>query len=88
LRSLPAEPNILLRVSAVLDAYIIEEIKKREEQKRRDDEARRPRLQIEIDPRRREQDHVPEERDKERDPHDEDRPEEEEDDPAVSIRML
>ncbi len=32
----------------VLDAYIIEEIKKREEARRREDDASRPRLHIEI----------------------------------------
>jgi hypothetical protein len=37
----------------VLDAYIIEEIKKRDEERRRREDASRPRLQIEIDERRR-----------------------------------
>jgi hypothetical protein len=34
--------------SDVLDAYIIEEIKKQEEERRRRDESGRPRLRIEI----------------------------------------
>jgi hypothetical protein len=68
----------------VLDAYIIDEIKKREDARRR--EEQRPRLQIEIDPRRREppkDEERPEERPEERD--EEER--EDEDSGPVRIRM-
>lgn len=68
----------------MLDAYIIEEIKKRDQDRRRQEDASRPRLEIEIDPRR------PPPRDDRKRPDDgepEEEPREDEDDESDAIRI-
>lgn len=45
MRNVFERPNMKL---AVLDAYIIQEIKKREDERRKNEEASRPRLHIDI----------------------------------------
>ena len=51
----------------MLDAYIIDDIKKREDERRRQEELNRPRLHIEIDDPRQESPHYPEEDDNDSD---------------------
>ncbi len=46
----PAKATNILVEAFVLDAYIIDDIKRREEERRRSEDANRPRLHIEVPP--------------------------------------